>query len=49
MFGRNIYDSKITTEEADENERDLLVEILNFKKKAKLKTLEKKQQKRRCS
>ena len=48
-FGRDIYNSKITTEEPDEDQRDLLVEILNFKKKAKSDTLEKKQGKRRCS
>ena len=48
-FGRDIYNSKITTEEPDEDQRDSLVEILNFKKKAKSDTLEKKQEKRRCS
>ena len=37
-FGRDIYNGKITTEEADEDQRDLLVEILNFKKKAKPKS-----------
>ena len=32
-----MYNSKITTEEADEGQSDLLVEILEFKKKAKPK------------
>ena len=32
-FGRDIYNSKVTTEESNENQRDLLVKILNFKKK----------------
>ena len=45
-FGRNIHNDKITAEEADEDQRDLLVEVLNFKKKAKLKGPEKKQQKK---
>ena len=40
-----MYNSKITTEEADEGQSDLLVEILEFKKKAKPKSPEKKQQK----
>ena len=38
-----MYNSKITTEEADEGQSDLLVEILEFKKKAKPKSPEKKQ------
>ena len=44
-FFRDIFNSKITTEEADEDQRwrDLLVGILNFKKKTKPKSLEKKQ------
>ena len=44
-FGRNIHNDKITAEEADEDQRDLLVEVLNFKKKVKPKIPEKKQQK----
>ena len=34
-FGRNIYKSAITTKETENDERDLLVEILNFRKKVK--------------
>ena len=45
-FGRNIHNDKITAEEADEDQRDLLVEVLNFKKKAMPKSPEKKQQKK---
>ena len=44
-FGRDIYNSKITTDVAMEDKRDLLVETLNFKKKAKPTSPEKKQQK----
>ena len=44
-FGRGIQNGKITTEEADEDQSDLLVEILSFKKKAKSKSPKKKQQK----
>ena len=40
-----MYNSKITTEEADEVQSHLLVEILEFKKKAKPKRPQKKQQK----
>ena len=32
-FGRDIYNDKITLKEANEDESDLLVEILNFRKK----------------
>ena len=46
-FGRDIYKGKSITEKADEDQRDLFPEILNFKKKAKPKTLEKEQQKKR--
>ena len=44
-FGRDIYNRTITIEETDEDQIDLLVEILNFRKKAKPKNPEKKQQK----
>ena len=48
-FGRDIYTGKITTKEADEDQSNILVEILNFKKKAKPKSPKKKQTKRRFS
>ena len=41
-FGRDIYEGKITIEQADEYQKDLLVEIMSFKKHAKPRTLEKK-------
>ena len=41
-FGRDIYEAKITIKEADEYQKDLLVEIMSFKKHAKPRTLEKK-------
>ena len=44
-FGRDIYNGTITTKEADNNQSDLLVEILNFRKQVKPKNTEKKQQK----
>ena len=31
-FGRDIYEGKITIKEADENQKDLLVEIMSFRK-----------------
>ena len=31
-FGRNIYEGKITIKEADEYQKDLLLEIMNFRK-----------------
>ena len=34
-FGRDIYEGKITIKEADEYQADLLIEIINFKKKTK--------------
>ena len=34
-FGRDIYNDKITLKEADQDQRNLLVEIMNFKKKTK--------------
>ena len=45
-FGRYIYKGNITTEETDEDQKDLLVENLNFKKKAKRTSPEKKQYKK---
>ena len=44
-FARDIYNGTITLKEADNDQRDLLVEILNFRKQVKLKNPEKKQQK----
>ena len=44
-FGRDIYEDKITIEEANEYQTDLLAEIINFRKKTKLKSHEKKQEK----
>ena len=41
-FGRDIYNGKVTTEKAEEDQSDLLFGILNFKKKAKPKSPEKK-------
>ena len=45
-FGRDIYDGKITIEEADEYQKDLLVEIMSFKKHTKPRSLEKKKKKK---
>ena len=45
-FGRDIYDGTINTKEADEEEGDLLVEMLIFRRKVKPKNTEKKQQKK---
>ena len=36
-FGRDIYEGKVTIEEANEYHTDLLAEIINFKKNRKLK------------
>ena len=41
-FGQDIQEGKITVKEADEYQKDLLVEIKSFKKHAKPKSLEKK-------
>ena len=41
-FGRDIYEGKITTKEADEYQKDLLVEIMNFRKTKKKKKSKKK-------
>ena len=40
-FGRDICNGNITLKEADEYQVDLLVEIMNFKKKTKQKSPEK--------
>ena len=48
-FGRDIYEAKITLEEADKYQTDLLAEIMNFKKNAKRRSQEKNTQKRNCS
>ena len=44
-FGRDIYEGKITIEEANEYQTDLLVEIISFKKHTKPRSQEKKQEK----
>ena len=44
-FGRDIYEGKITIEEADKYQTDLLVEIEDFSKNTKPKSQEKKQEK----
>ena len=48
-FGRDIYDCKIKIEEADEYQKDLLVEIMSFKKHTKPRSREKKARKRNYS
>ena len=45
-FGRDIYEGKITIKQADEYQKDLLVEIMSFKKHTKPRSLEKKQEKK---
>ena len=45
-FGRDIYNGEITLKEADNDQSNLLVEIMNFKKKVKPKNPEKKQHKK---
>ena len=45
-FGRDIYEGKITIKEADEYQKDLLLEIMNFRK---TKESRKKTRKRNCS
>ena len=42
-FGRDIYEGKITIEEANEYQTDLLAETLNFRKNTKPRNQEKKQ------
>ena len=43
-FGKDIYDGAIMLKEADKYQKDLLVEIMNFKKNKKPKSPEKKKQ-----
>ena len=45
IFGRNICEGKITIEEADKYQTDLLAEVMNFMKNMKLRSQEKKQEK----
>ena len=45
-FGRDIYEGKITIKKADEYQKDLLVEIMSFKKHTKPRSEEKKQEKK---
>ena len=47
-FGRDIYEGKITLEEAEKYQTDLLVEKMSFRKNTKPKGQEKKQ-KTNCS
>ena len=44
-FGIDIYNGTTTLKEADQDQNDLLVKMLNFRKKVKPKNTEKKQQK----
>ena len=44
-FGRDICNGIITLKEADKDQSDLLVEIMNFRKQVKLKNTDKKQKK----
>ena len=46
-FGRDIYNGEITLKEADEDQANLLVEIMNFKKKTKPQDQEKKNRKKK--
>ena len=45
-FGEYIYNGEITLKESHDNQANLLVEIMNFKKKPKPQDLEKKQEKK---
>ena len=44
-FDRDIYEGKITPEEANKYQTDLLAEIMNFRKNLKPRSQEKKQEK----
>ena len=46
-FGRDIYEGKITIEQANEYQTDLLAEIMNFRKNTKPKSQEKKNKKKK--
>ena len=48
-FGRDIYEGKITIEEADKYQTNLFAEIMSFKKNTKPRSPEKKTRKRNCS
>ena len=48
-FGRDIYQCKITIEEGNEYQTDLLTEIMNFRKNTKPRNQEKKTRKTNCS
>ena len=48
-FDRDTHEGKITIEEADEYQKDLLVEIMSFRKKYKTKESIKETRKRNCS
>ena len=45
FFGRDTYEGKITIEETDKYQTDLLAEIMNFRKNTKWRSQEKKQEK----
>ena len=47
-FGKDIYNGTITLKEANGYQTDLLVEIMNFKKNTKSKSIEKKTRERHC-
>ena len=49
IYERDIYEGKITIEEADKHQTDLLVEIMNFRKNMKPRSQEKKTRKINCS
>ena len=46
-FGRDIYEGKITIEEADQYQTNLLVEIMNFRKNMKPRSQQKKKRKKK--
>ena len=46
-FGEDIYDGKITLEEADKDQSDLANEIKNFNEKTRRKSYKKKQEKKK--
>ena len=48
-FGRDIYEGKITIEETNEYQTNLLAEIISFKKHTKPRSQEKKNKKKNCS
>ena len=41
-FTKNLFNNKISLDEADENQVELLIQIIDFKKKTKPKNAEKK-------